>query len=43
MIFYLLESIDLQRPQLHDYSPRSMLDLLEIIIKWLEVSVGMYD
>jgi hypothetical protein len=43
MIFYLLQSIDLHRLQLHDYSLKSMLDLLEIIIKWLEVSVGVCD
>ena len=43
MILYLLRSIDLQRLQLHDYSPKSMLDFLETVIKWLEVSVSMYD
>ena len=43
MIFYLLQSIDLHRLQLQDYGLKSMLDLLKIIIKWLEVSVSIYD
>ena len=39
MIFYLLRSIrseDLMR----DYSEELMFDMLEIIIKWLQVSEG---
>jgi hypothetical protein len=43
MIFYLLQSIDLHHLQLYDYSLKWILDLLEIIIKWLEVSVSIYD
>ena len=39
MFFYLLRSIPSVR-LIHDYSVESMLDMLEIIIKWLQVSVS---
>lgn len=42
MIFYLPLSIRLRRV-LRDYNLKSILDLLEIIIKWLKVSGGIYD
>ena len=38
MIFYLLRSIPLES-LIRDYSAELMLDTLEIIIKWLRVSV----
>ena len=38
-IFYLLRSIPLESP-IRDYSAEWILDTLEIIIKWLQVSVN---
>ena len=38
MILYLLRSIR-SGLLIHDYSPEIKLDILEIIIKWLQVSV----
>ena len=42
MIFYLLRSTPSEYLK-REYSPKSMLDTLEIIIKWLQVSVSECD
>ena len=39
MIFYLLRSIRSEY-LIRDYSAQSMLDILEIIVEWLQVSVS---